>query len=142
MNNDMTIKLVLDTQVNRKLFKKIQRKYPGQIQEISLYCENNRQKDPRKMAKTIAVWRFTHWGESLYPSDGSKEVYNEVKSIISPHNNDNVKDVIMFEAFLRSEANIFITEDKDFLSVRQELIDTFKTQIMTLVEFGKHLESN
>jgi predicted nucleic acid-binding protein len=48
----------------------------------------------------------------------------------------------MFEAFLRSEANIFITEDNDFLSVRQELIDTFKTQIMTLVEFGKHLESN
>jgi hypothetical protein len=65
MNNDMTIKLVLDTNVNSKSFKSIQRKYPGQIQEISLYYENNRLRDPRKMTKVIAVWGITYWGESL-----------------------------------------------------------------------------
>ena len=114
-----------DSGANVKALRKLER--AGLIECHDVMLENGREnrKIPNKM-KPIGVWGHSRWGESVWPSEDC--LYDEIRQIIGKR---NVGDAMHLEAHIRSGNDVFVTEDNDFLSKRDELNAEFGCEIMT-----------
>lgn len=117
-----------DSGANVKILRKLEK--DGFIKIFDVKIENGREnkKVPEKVLP-VGVWGHARWGEAVYAGDDCK--YEDIRKIIG-HN--HVKDAMQLEAHIRSSHDYFVTEDTDFLKVREELERKFGVKIITPTE--------
>lgn len=125
------MKILLDKNVNLKKFKVFNR-------ENSIKCElwtlrgETEVKTISNKSTSLMILGKTPLGNRLYTNDG---FFEEVKKIIG---NNNLGDVLHVESAIFNECDYLITEDKDILAKREELLKVSKNpQIMNFEEFKR-----
>ena len=79
----------------------------------------------------IAVWDspLAGWDNAVWASDDSK--YPEIEKIVGRQNHG---DCLHLERHIESGRDVFVTDDNDFLSCRDQLSETFGVTILTVNE--------
>ncbi|MCB6179996.1 hypothetical protein LHP98_17900 [Rhodobacter sp. Har01] len=84
----------------------------------------------------IAVWDspLGGWDKSVWASDDSK--YSEIERIVGRQNHG---DCLHLERHIESKRDVFVTDDKHFLSCRHQLSEAFGVTILTVSELTERL---
>lgn len=127
----MFMKILIDKNVNYKKFNDFIRMNNIYCEAIGLNIETKNKKIEEKPA-------LSNLGHSKLPMRfGSDELIKEIESIIGKQ---NVGDVLHVESANFENCNIFITEDRDILSKKDELYKKLpELNIMNLEEFERFI---
>lgn len=118
------LKVTRDSGANVKTLRRLEAL--GLITLTDILIENGREnRKVKNKALPVGVWGETRWGEAIWASENSS--YDRIKEIIGV---ENVKDSIHLEAHIRMGNDIFVTEDNDFLTIREELKQEFGCVVM------------
>ena len=130
------IKVTRDSGANVKTLRRLER--AGLIECHDVKLENGREnKKIKRKILPVMVWGHARWGEAVR---ADKDCYfDEISEIIGK---DGIADAMHLEAHLRSEHDVFVTEDNDFLSKRDQLSAAFGCGIMTPEELAEMLQAN
>lgn len=124
------LKVSCDENVHFKNIRKLEMAGHIEIHATNIEGITQNRKATNKHPPTATIdGRFGFIGSSAITDDGSR--LNRIERIIGAGNHG---DVAHFEAHLRGKRDVFVTDDNDFLSKRQELEDTFGTRILTTSE--------
>lgn len=133
--NVSELKITRDSGANLKILKELER--GGYIKIFDVLGENETKKVENK-AKPVGVWNHSKWGDcSVWAGEDSK--YSEIREIIGK---DNIQDTRKLEAHIRYQHDYFVTEDSDFLRVKDELNKKIGTKVITPEELKKYVKSS
>ena len=84
----------------------------------------------------VAVWGspLTTWGNSCWAGEESK--YRAIERIVGRQNHG---DCLHLERHIESKRDVFVTDDNDFLSCRDQLASEFNVTILTVSELQQRL---
>lgn len=99
----------------------------GLIRCHDVLLENGREnKKISRKIRPILGYPYYVYGEGVWADENCK--YNAISAIIGK---EKVADAMHLEAHLRYEHDVFVSEDNDFLSKRDQLKAAFGCEIMT-----------
>ncbi len=115
-----------DSGANVKVLKMLER--AGYVEVYDLMLENGREnKKVKKKILPVAVCDSgARWGECVL--SGEDSTYGDIRKVIG---RQNIQDAMHLEAHIRNEHDYFVTEDTDFLKVRDRLNEKFSVKIVT-----------
>jgi hypothetical protein len=120
-----------DSGANVKILKNLEK--DGFISIHDVMLENGREnKKVKDKIIPVGVWGHGRLNEMVWGREDS--VYDDTRQIIG---NNNIKDAMHLEAHIRNGHDYFVTEDRDFLSKRQELEKKFSIKIATPAELDR-----
>ncbi|MFZ1661119.1 MAG: hypothetical protein WAT77_04105 [Paracoccaceae bacterium] len=90
----------------------------------------------RNKEPPVAVWDspLAGWDNSVWGSDDSR--YEEIEKIVGRQNHG---DCLHLERHIEIGRDVFVTDDNDFLSCRDQLAEAFGVTILTVVELVKRV---
>ncbi|MEQ8367740.1 MAG: hypothetical protein RIB61_13625 [Roseicyclus sp.] len=127
------LRVTRDSGANVRLLRRLEN--DGLIQIHDVLLENGREnRKVKQKLIPIAVWGQSRWDESVWAPEENH--FDEICAIIG---RCNAADAMHLEAHLRCGNDVFVTEDSDFISKREELEMTFSCRIRTPEELETEL---
>jgi predicted nucleic acid-binding protein len=126
------ITVTCDINANIKPLKKLEREGKIELYAIAIEgMERNRKISADRKQLPVAVFDspFSTLDNCVIASDHSN--YSEIQKVIGRHHHG---DVVHLEGHIASKRDVFVTDDNDFLTVREALQDRFEVKIMTVAE--------
>jgi predicted nucleic acid-binding protein len=121
----MIYKITRDSGANVKKLKTLEQQ--GYIEIYDVKLENGREnKKVKEKILPVLVLDHARLGECVL--GGEDTVYDDIRKIIGKN---NIEDAMHLEAHIRNKHDYFVTEDTDFLKVKNELQEKFSIKIVT-----------
>lgn len=128
----MVVTVTCDTNVDIKRLRHLERRGLIHIHAIAIEgMEHNRKATHKHFPTAVIGSEFAQIDRALIARVDTP--YHEIQKVIGKQNHG---DAIHFEAHLRDQRDIFVTDDNDFLSCRSELEAKFRTVIKTTDELA------
>ncbi len=125
------IRVTRDSGANLKILKKLELLGLIDIHDVMLENGRNTKKVSKKILP-VAVFDHARWDEAVFAEEGNK--YDDIRSILGK---EKVKDAMQLEAHLRNKLDYFVTEDTDFILIREVLKEKFGAEIVTPEELAE-----
>ena len=81
-----------------------------------------------KVLPCIGRWEISYWDEDIWSGEKELILDKKLKDIIG---SENINDIDHLMAHIRHKRDIFITDDSDFLNVKNALEKKFSIKILT-----------
>lgn len=118
-----TFSVTRDSGANLKKLRRLEQE--GYIKIHDVLGENETSKVPEKI-QPVGVWGYFRWNDgSVYAGRGC--AYSEIRKVIGAQ---NIQDARKLEAHIRKGNEYFVTEDRDFLDVKDELKEKFDVVVV------------